>query len=340
MTKSTLPIGVVLPVLNCRPELPGHLAGSASWLPWVEQVVVVDSFSSDGSLDYLRAELKHPQAQFLSHPPGLYQSWNFGISQIESKYLYVSTIGDLMSIETLKALCEAAERFNADVVLSPPQLVAPGGEPISHIKWPIHEMIAACDLKEPNQLDPVELFTLAAFYATAGGLKSVMGSSASNLYRTQAFKENPFPTDFSVIGDTVWGLRHMLESRVAIYPHEHSRFVVVNRLVNDKLRSKNSGLAERLEEEALQILLKDALTDVPEWNWKRPIIRQMFAEWKAYSTKRLRLEAYRKDAFPWVLRPAAWRLRMQRKQHQARFKALCAEVLPPDKASLLHFAVK
>jgi hypothetical protein len=219
MSSGALPIGVVIPVLNCRPDLPAHLSGSADWLPSVEQVVVVDSFSSDGSLEYLRQELKLPRAEFHTHPPGLYDSWNFGIGRIQAKYLYVSTIGDLISLDGLRQFVACAEKFQADVVLSPPEMVAMDGSVIESIQWPIHEIVAATSRSEPLDLDSIQLFTLAIFYATCGGLKSMLGSSASSLYKTETFKARPFPADFGIIGDTAWGLRNTLDTRFAISPH-------------------------------------------------------------------------------------------------------------------------
>jgi glycosyltransferase involved in cell wall biosynthesis len=58
-----------------------------SWLDLAQEVVVVDSESSDGTVEFLQSELRHPNLRFLSHPPGLYQSWNFGIRNLNTSLL-------------------------------------------------------------------------------------------------------------------------------------------------------------------------------------------------------------------------------------------------------------
>ena len=81
--------------------LPRHLDFLEKWVDAVEEIVVVDSFSEDGSMDYLKKRLKHPNVQFLTHPPGLYASWNFGIGKVQARYVYISTIGDTITREDL-----------------------------------------------------------------------------------------------------------------------------------------------------------------------------------------------------------------------------------------------
>ena len=46
----------------------------------LQEVIVVDSFSTDGTIELIKAELRHPQLKIMAHPPGLYQSWNHGIA--------------------------------------------------------------------------------------------------------------------------------------------------------------------------------------------------------------------------------------------------------------------
>jgi len=78
---------------------------------------VVDSESTDGTVSYLREHL--PGARFVTHPRGLYQSWNFGIGQMEMPWTYISTVGDGITRAGLARLLEAGERHGADVVVSP-----------------------------------------------------------------------------------------------------------------------------------------------------------------------------------------------------------------------------
>ena len=102
-------------------HLPRHLESMKKWLPLIEEVVVVDSESSDDTVEFLKEELQPQTARYFEHPPGLYQSWNFGIGQCAGKYIYLSTVGDSITRTGLERLVEAAETFDCDLVISPPR---------------------------------------------------------------------------------------------------------------------------------------------------------------------------------------------------------------------------
>lgn len=67
--ENTLPISVVMPIKDSRRLLKYHLARNQDWLPLVQEIIVVDSYSKDGSLDFLRRHLHHTKVRFLQHPP-------------------------------------------------------------------------------------------------------------------------------------------------------------------------------------------------------------------------------------------------------------------------------
>jgi glycosyltransferase involved in cell wall biosynthesis len=69
-----LPFGVVILTKNSMRYLPGQVENFATWIDLAEQVVVVDSFPTDGTVEFLKANLKHPNVLFVSHLPGLYAS--------------------------------------------------------------------------------------------------------------------------------------------------------------------------------------------------------------------------------------------------------------------------
>ena len=53
---------------------------------------------------------------------------------------------------------------------------------------------------------------------------AILGSSASNLYRTQCLKERPFPTDFGTSGDGGWGILNAFDVKIAVTPRCFSTF--------------------------------------------------------------------------------------------------------------------
>lgn len=202
-------ISVVIPTLNCIQFMPDHLASMESWLSQVREVVVVDSYSTDGTLEAFKRYLNHPNLKILSHPRGLYQSWNFGIRQTRSKYVYISTVGDSIDGGHLGLLEKLAEMSNADVVVSPPFFIQENGMDAYQVKWPIHSIFEAYP-----ELDEIQPGPLATFLFSAINIPcSILGSSASNLYRGDYLRNRPFPEDCSIVGDTAWSLLHSTEAK-------------------------------------------------------------------------------------------------------------------------------
>src|SRR3954465_10193491 len=132
-----LPITILLPTRNSMTLLPEHIENLQPLLPKVEAVIQVDSESSDGTVEFVRERVRHPNFRFLDHPPGLYQSWNFGVQQVQTPYVYVSTVGDTMAPEGLTRLRDAIERLGADVLVSVPRFMGADGKP-AEIFWPAH----------------------------------------------------------------------------------------------------------------------------------------------------------------------------------------------------------
>lgn len=229
ISSHALPMGVVIPTRNSMPYLQAHLQAINLWAPLVEEIVVVDSFSTDGTPDFIRANLSHPRLQILSHPPGLYESWNFGISQLRAKYTYVATVGDLISRAGIEHLVETAEHLQCDVLSSPPSFVDPSGERLAQQRWPIHDIIDTLAIVAPRIIPRLE----AVRFAFKSGLSSILGSSASNLYRTEVLQKHPFPTGFATIGDTAWGILNAAEIKFAITPQSCSFFLVHPRTTPD-----------------------------------------------------------------------------------------------------------
>ena len=63
-------LGVLIPTRNSAALLPNHLRALSAWLDLADEVVVVDSFSTDGTGNMLRDGLKHPKLRIITHPPG------------------------------------------------------------------------------------------------------------------------------------------------------------------------------------------------------------------------------------------------------------------------------
>src|SRR5207302_1845364 len=118
-----------------------------------EELIVVDSFSTDGTFELLQTELRHPRLSLLQFPPGLYQSWNHGIRQVNAKYTYISTIGDTITREGLEHLAATADALGSDVVISRPQFFTPNGEAMPDRRWPIHQVFDSGRITQPARLE-------------------------------------------------------------------------------------------------------------------------------------------------------------------------------------------
>lgn len=216
-----LPVSVVSPVRNCVAAMPAHAAHLKSLSAVVEEIIVVDSDSTDGTLDYLKRELIGLEVIFLNHPPGLYQSWNHGIATATRKYCTVATVGDLLSVESLKRLVETIGKFDADVVISAPEMLGASGG-ASTRRWPIHQVIESSAMAEPRPIAAAEwlAMTLGFFPST------LLSSSAGNLYLTKFLQENPFSAAYGHAGDCVWALENGRKARWVIDPLVKSYFWV------------------------------------------------------------------------------------------------------------------
>jgi hypothetical protein len=213
-----LPVCAILPCKNNRLELPLHCQQIASWIPRVAQVVVVDS-STDGSLEFLKKTLTAPHIEFHSVPPGLYQAWNFGVDRSLQEFSYFSTVGDTIDIDGLEHLYHSASTHHLDLVVSPPAMVDAAGQTVTEF-WPIHEFVSIMNTEfcVPNQAEAIRWLT--AFLPF-----TLLGSSASNLYRTKLLKHTPFPTDFGHGGDAAFGVMIAGSAKMGITRRVCSRFV-------------------------------------------------------------------------------------------------------------------
>jgi glycosyltransferase involved in cell wall biosynthesis len=307
-TSAPLPISLLIPTRNSMPQLPRHLETLRQLAPLVHEMVVVDSESSDGTVDLLRREFS--TARFLSHPPGLYESWNFGVNACVAKYVYISTIGDAITPDGLHQLVETAEPFECDVVISPPRLVDEHGATVTK-RWPVFEIIEGLKLDAATVFTPEHAFLLALTFMR----KAILGSSASNLYRTECLRARPFPTDFGHAGDVGWGLRHSADIRLGIVPSKISTFVFharTKRVVRngDTLRIEGARttlarVRETLSPEAGR--LAEKLCDA----WQRQFAAQR----------------RREKTSAWYLRPSGWRERGLDRKAAAELKKFQREAL-------------
>jgi hypothetical protein len=317
-----LPIGVLIPTFNSMRLLPAHLDSVASWLDHVQEVVVVDSHSNDGTFELLQQRLRHPHVRFFSRPRGLYQSWNYGIQQIRSTYAYVSSIGDSISPDGLAHLWEVAERLTCDVVVSPPQFVFDDGHPDSPRLWPVHRIIQMLHLTEPRIFQGMAVFLLALKYQP----EAILGNSASDLYRTAFLQQRPFPIEYGTAGDSAWGLLNAFDMRFGITPTVISTFRFHTKSYATSDYAVNNPWEKFFAIATATLCERITRDDRLRGEHERLRLGEILTDLQNIHAYRQRLLECRQRRLPWVLNPSAWRARRLRNQCQLHFNSVLAGV--------------
>ncbi|HWD20740.1 MAG TPA: glycosyltransferase family A protein [Verrucomicrobiae bacterium] len=322
MTARSNSLGVLIPTRNSAALLPAHLESMAEWIDLADEIVVVDSASRDGTLELLRQALAGRPARFLAHPPGLYQSWNFGLQNIGAKYVYISTIGDAITRPGLEHLRQLAAQTPCDAVLSKPRFVTEAGEPAPEQRWPIDDVFERLTFPESVVLTPADqlIFSLTNLHG------ALLGSSASNLYRTACLRERPFPVDFGTVGDGAWVMQNMLDVRLVATRGRFSTFRFHEKSYSladyqvDSLSLKLFRLAQQsLRQRAADPRVAQWLQEL-RWPELEAAMEISFADHAC-------LESHRHKSIPWFFHGAAWRARARRNDAENLIRAIKDEIL-------------
>lgn len=221
-----LPVSVIIPTRNCRSELVEHLKMMQPVFEKAAQVIGVDGSSEDGTAELLREFTESRlNAKFLSLPPGLYEGWNAAVAEAQQPWVYFSTIGDWTTLLGLDRIMGLAGECLADVVVSPPRMVQGPSRQLVSIRWPIHFLSEGLGAKPYAFLDPCEAIRWACSFLPS----SFLGSSASNLYRTQLLNQHPFPVTFQRAGDTAWAIEVSGKAKFVILKESIADFLVEDR---------------------------------------------------------------------------------------------------------------
>jgi glycosyltransferase involved in cell wall biosynthesis len=105
-------VSICVPNLNARPFLPERFATiqCQSFHDW--EALVYDSYSNDGSWEYIR-DLAANDARIRAWQgprEGVYPAWNHCIRQAQGDYVYIATSDDTMASDCLEKLVSALER--------------------------------------------------------------------------------------------------------------------------------------------------------------------------------------------------------------------------------------
>ena len=223
-----------------------HLEAMEQWIDLAHEIIVVDSRSTDGTLDLIRRRLSHPNVSIIERDRGLYASWNEGIAATTGDWIYVSTAGDTIERDQLLRLRRCGEASRADVVISPCTFVNEAGLalPAKARRNPrLHQEIGGHD---PVLLPPPVVRHLAF---RSAGTHALLGSCASDLFRGDFLRARPFPLDYGTHGDTAWTLRHAHEMHLCVVPEIGSTFCIHAKESTESKSSLMSTLDRMFETE-------------------------------------------------------------------------------------------
>ena len=316
-------LGVILPTLNCGRFIEAHIDSMRAWIEKVDEIVVVDSYSDDGTVEIIQDRLLHPRLTIHQRPRGLYQAWNYGIAQLQTKYTYVSTVGDSISSYGIDHLLKVAEEHYVDVVVSRPDFITEEGLPIKGPTWPVDKIINILGIKEPC---PIGTITCLLFQLLTIP-DAILGSSASNLYKTDIMKSCPFPTEYGTVGDGAWGIANVFKYRLAVTPEKFTSFRHHEKSYSKdayKVANLNNSLFKLMEQTVL-----DHAKETPEFRKKYETyhLKEMLGLVSMWFDKQITLEAKRDNWLPWVLNPSAWYLRLTRDETRRKLHKLINSAL-------------
>jgi glycosyltransferase involved in cell wall biosynthesis len=222
------------------------------WLESATEVICVDSHSTDGTREWLLEFCaNHPNACLIDHPPGLYSSWNSGLSRSTGEWIHIATAGDTFLPNGGEHLLEIGEAHVADLVISPPQMLYSDLQS-AQIRWPVHDMIETlCDNQSVCELALKDKIFWFFFFLPS----TAIGSSASNIYRGSFLRSRPFPTIAGQAGDSLWAIQNVAQARVILTSEQCARFIV-SKKSNGKEESalKQAALFKTLVECANAVL--------------------------------------------------------------------------------------
>jgi hypothetical protein len=148
--------------------------------------------------------------------------------------------------------------------------------------------------------------------------EAILGSSASDLYRTAFLQHRPFPTEYGTTGDCAWAILHSFDMRLGLTPREMSTFRIHEKSYSpadyavDDLRGKFFDLATAL------LRARVATDDRVREQCSRLCVEQVLIGLNDFHSHWQRLHEYRQRRLPWFCNPLAWRTRCLRERSRAQ----------------------
>lgn len=273
-------VSICLPNLNTRrflgPRMETVLA--QTFRDW--ELVVCDSYSDDGSWEFLNRFAGDPRVRLHQVPrEGLYAGWNECLRRAQGEFVYMATSDDTMQPDLLAVLLERLARRQgqseegrpADVAVCDYQVIDQAGAPLDQDLSPNARAFYGKWMTRPHLRDGRTEFLLHA------ALGIIWVTMTAVLFRRRLLtRTGVFNTRRGVAADQEWQMRASLVSDVVYEPRrlatwrQHSAQATAG--VHRKTRYDSNIL------QSLEAVLADPKAGVPEsWrrvpHWRREIVR-------------------------------------------------------------------
>lgn len=212
-------VSIILPTRNSIEFLAPRVESIRRQTMSDYEVIVVDTDSTDGTLDYLKAWAKEDgRVSIRSAPPGVYRAFNCGIAQAKGEYVYIATSDDTMREDALEKMVKALDAHpDCDICDTKLREIDKDGRVLTRGD----EAFLDCSghLLFDRDRECVREYPLD-FLMHCGG-KTVYVSLAQILIRKTLFeKTGPFPEDYGPSADYKWGMLAALNAKVYYLPEE------------------------------------------------------------------------------------------------------------------------
>jgi len=167
-------------------------------------VVVVDTLSTDGTLEMIRDLIPEAKRTIWTSDPGLYQAWNSCVAHSTGELIHFATSDDCENSSFYEKLISIYRATNCDMVHS---LWGSIDETGREYPMPLTPMVRlfGCVPGRVYRKDPVANFLANLLLATTAG------PSNSALLKRDLFRQfGGFPSNYGAIGDRGWYLRASL----------------------------------------------------------------------------------------------------------------------------------
>lgn len=286
---------VLVPAYQCADRFAAHVDFLRKLRPHAAELIWAVTESPDGTHELARRAHAELGGKFLTTPSGLYASWNAGIREVTSEFLYISTVSETITAEGIGRMISLLQEHRAQVCFSPPEILPANPRSMRSTRhWPVFRFRKVLE-RFDQKVVPVPVL---AGLQTLSGISGVLGSCASCVFTTKVLRDFPFPTDFLHYGDTAWFYANLCRLRSVYHGRACSTFHVHDFSKRKILKSDITRCVERLASEYRKL---DPTNPLPSL-----LIKLQYARDKTDDLRKPHPIPF------WWLSPAAWFWRVQR----------------------------